>query len=63
MANPPGLSDLPHLRRQMPFRLGDDSENASSLNMRQPRQSLNLRFNWLIQENLLFQLRFQMRSI
>ena len=61
--NPSGLPILPHLLRQMPFRIADYSEATSSLNMRQPRQSLNLRFNWLIQENLLFQLRFQMRSI
>jgi mRNA interferase RelE/StbE len=34
----------PHLRRQMPYRIDHYSGTASSLYLRQPRQSLNLGF-------------------
>ena len=37
-----GLPILPHLRCQMPFRIGNYSGATSSLQLRQPRQSLNL---------------------
>ena len=40
--NPSGLPISPHLRRQMPSRIGDYSEKTSSLYLRQPRQLLNL---------------------
>jgi len=40
--NPSGLPILPHLLRQMPFRIADYSGKASSLHIRQARQSLNL---------------------
>ena len=38
----PKLPISPQLQRQMPSRIGDDSETASSLYLRQPQQSLSL---------------------
>jgi hypothetical protein len=36
------LPILPHLLRQMPFRIGDYSGITSSLYLRKPRQSIDL---------------------
>jgi hypothetical protein len=42
-----GLPILPHLRRQMPYRIGDYSGTTSSLYLRQAQQPLNLGFSFI----------------